>query len=178
MAELLIDRFETPIGSAKIVCDPRGRLRVFGWFDREDRWERDFNARYGGTDLMPQSNPFGFTDAMRAYFQGDIAVIDTLPVAFAGTDFQNKVWAALREIPAGETTSYGALARKLGEPKAMRAVGLANGSNPIGVVVPCHRVIGADGSLTGYGGGLERKRWLLAHESRHAGTGLFRQHGI
>jgi len=85
------------------------------------------------------------------------------------------VWQALREIPAGTTTSYGAIARKLGKPDAMRAVGLANGANPIAIVVPCHRVIGSDGSLTGYGGGLERKRWLLAHEARYAGEGLFKK---
>ena len=81
-----------------------------------------------------------------------------------GTPFQRAVWAALRRIPAGETLSYGQLAAQIGKPKAVRAVGLANGSNPVGVVVPCHRVIGADGSLTGYGGGLPRKLWLLEHE--------------
>jgi methylated-DNA-[protein]-cysteine S-methyltransferase len=87
-----------------------------------------------------------------------------LPVQTAGTLFQREVWRALREIPCGSTVSYGKLAQQIGRPAAIRAVGLANGSNPIGVVVPCHRVIGADGSLTGYGGGIERKRWLLAHE--------------
>ncbi len=85
----------------------------------------------------------------------------------AGTPFQRDVWAALREIPVGKTLSYGALAAKIGRPKAVRAVGLANGANPIGIVVPCHRVIGADSSLTGYGGGLDRKRWLLNHEGAH-----------
>jgi len=80
------------------------------------------------------------------------------------------VWKALRRIPGGKTTSYGALAKKIGEPKAVRAVGLANGANPVGVVVPCHRVIGSDGSLTGYGGGLPRKKWLLAHEARHTAS--------
>jgi methylated-DNA-[protein]-cysteine S-methyltransferase len=81
-----------------------------------------------------------------------------------GTDFQRAVWKALCTVPCGQTLSYGALARRIGRPKAVRAVGLANGANPIGIVVPCHRVIGADGTLTGYGGGLDRKRWLLAHE--------------
>lgn len=174
---LLTDRLETPIGEAQLVCDEDGRLRVFGWFDHEERWRRDYTSRYGDTKLTEASNPFGLCDAMAAYMAGDIGVIDTLAVAFAGTEFQNKVWRALREIPAGETTSYGALAKKIGTPKAVRAVGLANGSNPIAVVVPCHRVVGSDGSLTGYGGGLKRKRWLLAHEARFAGTGLFRPRG-
>ena len=102
--------------------------------------------------------------ALAAYFEGELSSIEALPVATGGTDFQRSVWAALRAIPAGETRSYSALATSVGRPAAVRAVGLANGANPIGIVVPCHRVIGKDASLTGYGGGLERKRWLLAHE--------------
>jgi methylated-DNA-[protein]-cysteine S-methyltransferase len=105
---------------------------------------------------------------MRAYFAGNLTAIDDLPVATGGTDFQRQVWRALRQIPCGETISYGELARRIDRPAAVRAVGLANGSNPISVVVPCHRVIGSDGSLTGYGGGIERKRWLLTHEQRVA----------
>src|SRR6185437_637184 len=95
--------------------------------------------------------------------------IDAILTATAGTAFQREVWRALRDIPAGQTISYGELARRIGRPAAVRAVGLANGANPIGVVVPCHRVIGANGSLTGYGGGLHRKEWLLAHERAHTG---------
>jgi methylated-DNA-[protein]-cysteine S-methyltransferase len=101
---------------------------------------------------------------MRRYFKGDIAVLSGLPVAASGTPFQNDVWRALRKIKDGTTVSYGELARRIGKPKAVRAVGLANGQNPISIVVPCHRVIGSDGSLTGYGGGLPRKQWLLSHE--------------
>jgi len=101
---------------------------------------------------------------MRAYFKGDLDVIDKLPVATTGTAFQQAVWRALRKIKRGQTISYAELARRIGKPKAVRAVGLANGQNPISIVVPCHRVIGSDGSLTGYGGGLERKHWLLKHE--------------
>ena len=103
--------------------------------------------------------------ALEAYFDGDLHAATTAPVAANGTAFQSEVWAALRLIPIGATTSYGALAAQLGRPKAMRAVGLANGANPIAIFVPCHRVVGADASLTGYGGGLDRKRWLLAHEN-------------
>jgi O-6-methylguanine DNA methyltransferase len=103
-------------------------------------------------------------DALAAYFAGDLAAIDAIPVAPAGSAFQNRVWALLRAIPAGETRSYGDLAQALGQPGAARAVGLANGANPIAIVIPCHRVIGANGTLTGYAGGMARKSWLLRHE--------------
>ena len=102
---------------------------------------------------------------LQAYFAGELRDFE-LPLAAEGTPFQQRVWRALCDIPYGETISYGELARRIGQPSAARAVGLANGQNPSAIVVPCHRVIGADGSLTGYGGGLERKRWLLAHESK------------
>jgi methylated-DNA-[protein]-cysteine S-methyltransferase len=103
---------------------------------------------------------------LQAYFAGQLTAFD-LPIELRGTPFQRRVWSALREIPYGETISYGELARRVGNPKASRAVGLANGRNPVAIVVPCHRVIGADGSLTGYGGGLERKVWLIEHEATH-----------
>jgi methylated-DNA-[protein]-cysteine S-methyltransferase len=105
------------------------------------------------------------------YFDGTRTQFD-LPLAMDGTAFQRRVWAALRDIPYGQTLSYGQLADRIGQPSASRAVGLANGRNPIGIIVPCHRVIGADGSLTGYGGGIERKRYLLAHEQRVSGQTL------
>jgi len=103
---------------------------------------------------------------LEEYFSGKRRVFD-LPLRLEGTLFQQRVWAALTEIPYGATWSYGQLARRIDNPNASRAVGLANGRNPISILVPCHRVIGADGSLTGYGGGVERKRWLLAHEGLH-----------
>lgn len=109
-----------------------------------------------------------------AYFAGELTDFD-LPLAARGTTFQLRVWSALRSIPYGATISYGELARRIGQPAAARAVGLANGANPIPIVLPCHRVIGADGSLTGFGGGLERKRWLLAHEAQHAASALARR---
>jgi methylated-DNA-[protein]-cysteine S-methyltransferase len=109
---------------------------------------------------------------LRAYFDGDLREF-TLPLAFHGTEFQERVWGRLRAIPYGETTTYGAIARDIGNPEAVRAVGAANGANPIPIVVPCHRVIGSNGSLTGFGGGIEVKRWLLAHEARIAGQRLF-----
>lgn len=109
-------------------------------------------------------------DQLDAYFAGRLTEFD-LPLSLKGTPFQQRVWSRLQTIPFGRTTSYGALAATLGQPTAMRAVGLANGRNPVSIIVPCHRVIGADGSLTGYGGGIERKRWLLAHEQAVAARG-------
>lgn len=106
-----------------------------------------------------------------AYFAGELTAFG-LPLALDGTAFQRTVWAALQDIPYGETISYGEMARRIGQPSASRAVGLANGRNPVSIVVPCHRVIGADGSLTGYGGGMERKRFLLGLEQRVSGRTL------
>ena len=162
----VIDRLPTPIGDLLIVADDERNLRATFWTDHEQDLQRVLRRHYPGTpvELLPHHNPHGLTDAIARYFAGELHAIDTLPVATAGTPFQREVWGALREIPCGTTISYGHLAARLGRPAAVRAVGLANGANPIGVVVPCHRVIGANGSLTGYGGGIERKRWLLDHE--------------
>jgi methylated-DNA-[protein]-cysteine S-methyltransferase len=165
-AELSVTRFETPVGSASLVYDSEGQVHAFGWYEG-DTWLK----RFGRAGFVDGTDTFGLLAAIAAYFAGDVHAIDHIRVQMRGTAFQNTVWQALRSIPAGETMSYGALAKKLGQPGAMRAVGLANGANPVGVIVPCHRVIGADGSLTGYGGGIARKKWLLAHEARH--TGLF-----
>ena len=166
---LAIDRIATPIGELVLVADREGRLRALDWTDHEARLRRLLERHYGaaGFGLAPQRNPGGLSAALAAYFEGALAAIDGLPVETAGTGFQRAVWAALRKIPCGTTLYYGALARRIGRPSAVRAVGHANGANPVGVVVPCHRVVGSDGTLTGYGGGLERKRWLLAHEASH-----------
>jgi methylated-DNA-[protein]-cysteine S-methyltransferase len=131
---------------------------------------RLLHAHYGGAQdaLVAGAAPATIADALDAYFGGRLDALEALAVRTGGTAFQRRVWAALRRIPAGTTTSYGALARRIGRPTAWRAVGLANGANPIALVVPCHRVIGASGALTGFGGGIERKRWLLAHEAQHA----------
>jgi methylated-DNA-[protein]-cysteine S-methyltransferase len=164
---LLTDKVHTPIGELVLVADRDGNLRAVGWTEHESRMRQLLERQYGenGVRLEPARNPKGLTDAVSAYFAGELKAIDTLPVETPGTSFQRQVWRALREIPCGTTISYATLAERIGRPTAVRAVGLANGSNPVGVVVPCHRVIGSDGSLTGYGGGIERKRWLLAHES-------------
>jgi methylated-DNA-[protein]-cysteine S-methyltransferase len=162
---LLMDRLATPIGELIVVADAAGRLRAIDWSEFEDRLGRSLARHYGAVDLCATRDPHGFTRRMARYFAGDLAAIDGLPTATNGTPFQQAVWQGLCAIPCGTTISYAELARRVGRPTAMRAVGLANGANPIGIVVPCHRVIGADGTLTGYGGGLHRKRWLLAHES-------------
>ena len=164
--DLLIDRLPTPAGEMIVIADAEGNLRVIDWTEHESRMKQLLDRQYGkGTyTLTPARDPGGLSSAMRRYFKGDRAVIDKLPVKTAGTPFQRSVWKALRKIKCGTTISYAELARRIGRPKAVRAVGLANGQNPIGVVVPCHRVIGSNGSLTGYGGGLPRKKWLLEHE--------------
>ncbi len=114
--------------------------------------------------LREQRDPSGLTDAMQRYFAGELSIIDRLPVMTSGTEFQRTVWQQLRQIPCGEILTYGQLAQRIGRPTASRAVGMANGSNPISIVVPCHRVIGSQGALTGYAGGVQRKQWLLQHE--------------
>ena len=164
--ELLMDRLATPIGELLIIADRKGRLRTIDWTDHEARMRQLLDRQYGkgAYTLTGARDPGGLTQAMRAYFKGDIAVIDKLPVETAGTPFQTSVWRALRRIRGGGTISYAELARRIGKPTAVRAAGLANGQNPISIVVPCHRVIGSDGGLTGYGGGLPRKKWLLEHE--------------
>jgi methylated-DNA-[protein]-cysteine S-methyltransferase len=169
MAETLdffIDRLATPIGELIVIADRDGKLRTIDWTDHEVRMRQLLDRYYGKGryTLTPKRDPGGLTSAMRRYFKGEIGVLKNLPVATTGTPFQNDVWNALRKIKDGTTISYAELARRIGKPKAVRAAGLANGQNPISIVVPCHRVIGSDGSLTGYGGGLERKEWLLRHE--------------
>ena len=163
---LYLARISTPIGLMLIATDDQDRLRILDWDSHAERMQGLLDRYYGkgAAQLVdgPATGPVA--DKLEAYFAGDIAAIDDIATETAGTPFQRQVWAALREIPAGDTWSYGRLAAHIGRPGAVRAVGLANGANPIGVVVPCHRVIGADGSLTGYGGGLERKKWLLEHE--------------
>ena len=161
-----VERIETPTGCMRVVYDDTHHLRAVDWDDYEPRM-RDLLRRYygpGAVELREVARRSAAVRALLAYFDGDLDAIKNLPTATAGTAFQRAVWSALRKIPAGRTVSYGMLAAEIGRPRAVRAVGLANGANPIAIVVPCHRVIGADASLTGYGGGLNRKRWLLAHE--------------
>ncbi|MDI1282548.1 methylated-DNA--[protein]-cysteine S-methyltransferase [Brevundimonas sp.] len=161
-----LERISTPVGTVLLVTDGEGAVRALDFDDYEPRMLRLLARHYGPVVLSPGASPAPVRAAIAAYFAGDRQALDGIAVRTGGTEFQRQVWAALRAIPAGETRSYGQLAASIDRPKAVRAVGLANGANPVGIIVPCHRVIGTNGSLTGYAGGLERKKWLLAHEAR------------
>lgn len=167
-----LERVETPTGPMLIVTDDEQRLRALDWEDHEARMMKLLSRYYGAkaVRLCEAARPSAVSRSLAAYFDGELEAITNLLIATNGSDFQRTVWDALRRIPAGHSISYGALAAWIGRPTAARAVGLANGANPIAIVVPCHRVIGADASLTGYGGGLDRKRWLLAHERKRTET--------
>ena len=149
----------SPVGDILLRADDEGRLT-------------ELYLRHDGADRNLAEWPFrAVREQLDAYFAGELETFD-VPLALHGTPFQQSVWEQLTRIPYGETISYSELARRLGDPKLVRAVGLANGRNPVSIIVPCHRVIGADGSLVGYGGGLERKRWLLEHEAVASGRRL------
>lgn len=163
---LWLDGCPTPIGEMLIAWDVYGTLRAFDFAEFEPRMLKLLHRHYTEYTLERDQAPASLFEPIRQYFAGDLAALDPIAVATGGTDFQKSVWASLREIKAGETTSYGALARRVGRERSYRAVGKANNENPIAIVVPCHRVIGQNGDLVGYGGGLPRKRWLLAHEAR------------
>ena len=153
----------TPLGPLTVIARD-GALCAVGFAPQREELRRRVRARFAET-IEPGA--VGATRAIEAYLDGDVHALAGLEVDLGGTGFQARVWAQLREIPPGETTSYGEIARAIGSPEAVRAVGAANGRNPVSLVVPCHRVVGKGGTLTGYAGGLERKRWLLDHEQRH-----------
>lgn len=149
----------TPIGSLTLVADGDDLIGVYMETHLHAPDSEEFGERVDGDPVLDR-----VAQQLTEYFAGDRVEFD-LPLRPVGTDFQQRVWRALLDIPYGQTWSYGELAGRIGQPSASRAVGLANGRNPISVVIPCHRVIGANGSMTGYGGGIERKRWLLGHEA-------------
>jgi len=162
VAVVAIETIDSPIGPLT-AAERGGRVCLlhFGADSPDidpilDRW-------YPGEPRARRTLP-DVTGTLKRYFSGEVAALDAIPVELNGTPFQKQVWQALRRIPPGTTISYGQLAKRIGEAAAVRAVGAANGANPVAVIVPCHRVIGSNGKLTGYGGGLDRKRWLLAHE--------------
>ncbi len=162
MQQLLLEQVATPIGDVVIISNAQCVVYLdFG--DNQARCQRLLGQRYTKFELIPTPQT-KLSEAVARYFAGDLAALDAIPVDLAGSEFQRKVWLALREIGVGQTMSYGQLAAKVGTPTAARAIGMTNGQNPISLVLPCHRVIGANQSLTGYAGGLERKRWLLRHE--------------
>lgn len=156
-------RYRSPIGPIECLFDD-ATLVALDFEATSPRTLALLERNLGGVTIDEGPDRLGLTDTLDRYFAGELRALDALTVRRYGTKFQQKVWTALRKIPAGETTSYRALATKLNVSKAQRAVGAANGANPISLVVPCHRVIGSDGSLVNYGGGIDRKRWLLKHE--------------
>ena len=163
MKNLFLDKMLSPLGVLLLVSDGE-RLCALDYADYEQRMLKLLRARYGQTRLHEAKNPGGVSRLLHAYLAGDVACLDSIAVDTGGTPFQRQVWRALRTIPPGTVMTYGQLAKELGRPTAYRAVGMTNALNPIAIVVPCHRLVGANGALTGYAGGLERKRWLLVHE--------------
>jgi methylated-DNA-[protein]-cysteine S-methyltransferase len=161
---LTLESLATPFGPILVAADTEGRLCAVEFWNDADEMRRLLHRHFGAAQVAVGRVPASIRAAFERYFAGDRAALKAVPWRTGGTEFQRKVWQALTTIPVGETWSYAQLAAAIGKPKAVRAVGLANGANPIPIVVPCHRVIGANGSLTGFGGGLERKRWLLRHE--------------
>lgn len=164
--ELRLERVPSPIGVVLVLTDESDRARAIEFEDHEERLDRLLRRYYGDgrVRVVGGRSPSSARRALEAYFAGELSALEGVAVETGGTQFQRTVWAALRRIPPGRAVSYRALAAEIGCPSAVRAVGHANGANPVSIVVPCHRVIGSDASLTGYGGGLPRKRWLLEHE--------------
>ena len=167
--KLRFDTFESPIGQVMLVVENQN-LCFVDFEGNEHRMKQLLEKRFGQYELEQVKNPCGYTAKLEAYFAGDLNAVNDIPVSTGGTAFQEKVWLELRQIRAGHTRSYGEMAAKLGQPTASRAVGMTNGLNPVSIVLPCHRVIGASGTLTGYAGGLSRKKWLLEHEGVNLST--------
>jgi methylated-DNA-[protein]-cysteine S-methyltransferase len=158
-----ITSMESAVGPLMLAAHD-ARVCVVHFGADEEQVRRRLTRWYPGEPIEVQSDPGGAVTALTAYFSGSLGALDGVDIEFNGTAFQQRVWNALRSVPAGRTWTYAELARSIEMPAAVRAVGAANGANPVAVIVPCHRIIGTNGTLTGYGGGLERKRWLLEHE--------------
>ena len=169
MTVLNIDYVTSPMGTIWVITKD-DVLCALDFEDCETRVMKLLQKRYGTVQLVNTTNPGGVCDRLRAYLAGDLHSLDDIPTETGGTEFQQQVWQALRSIAPGHVITYGELAKQLSRPKAVRAVGMTNSLNPIAIVLPCHRVIGANGSLTGYAGGLARKQWLLTHEGVDLGA--------
>jgi methylated-DNA-[protein]-cysteine S-methyltransferase len=159
-----LERLPTPFGPILIAVDAQDRLCAVEFWNDEAEMRALLRHQYGAVRAAFGKVVAPIRTAFERYFAGDRQALRAVQWTTGGTEFQRQVWRALTTIPVGETWSYAQLAAAIGKPKAVRAVGLANGANPVPIVIPCHRVIGANGSLTGFGGGLDRKRWLLRHE--------------
>jgi methylated-DNA-[protein]-cysteine S-methyltransferase len=160
---LRLESLASPIGDLLVVAIGEAVCAI-AFEGSEADTERYLARRYAKCPKVRGPVPARVREALDCYFQGEMTAFEGIETAVRGTAFQERVWGALKRIPAGRTASYAEIAQRIGQPTAVRAVGLANGQNPVPIVIPCHRVIGRDGSLTGFGGGLERKAWLLRHE--------------
>lgn len=171
---LYAETIPSPIGAINVITDGRGVVRALDFEDYGDRTLKLLDRHYGnpGWQLFKAAKKSDAGEALTAWLAGHLSALDRLTTMTNGSEFQRTVWAELRRTKPGSMLSYGEIARRIGNADASRAVGLANGANPIAIIVPCHRIIGSNGKLTGYAGGLERKQWLLAHEARHAGLSL------
>jgi methylated-DNA-[protein]-cysteine S-methyltransferase len=167
---LQLHELNTPLGSALVVTDLLGKMRAVDFSDYEARMLKLLRIHYHAFELHTTTAPVRVKAIFSRYFAGDVHALNEGECQTNGTAFQQRIWQTLRTIPAGKTATYGEIARRLGSPNAARAVGLANGANPLSIIVPCHRLVGANGSLTGYAGGLHRKQWLLDHERASVGS--------
>jgi methylated-DNA-[protein]-cysteine S-methyltransferase len=163
MTQIQVDTLESPIGTIRLAVW-NGALCALDFDDRAEIMQRRLEARFGTIESIPSKNPAGHTERLRAYIDGDVDALDDIAVEPGGTEFQRRVWTALRGVKSGATRSYSEIADEIGAPGAARAVGTANGRNPIALVIPCHRIVTKSRTLGGYAGGLERKSWLLSHE--------------
>lgn len=164
--ELFLSRLNSPLGEMRLVTDTQNNVRALEFADHMAHLHRGLREHYGSTDMTDIAAPVAIAQSVARYFEGDLGALDALTTATAGSELQEQVWAALRKIPVGTTTTYGKLAKQLGftDPRAAIDIGAANAANPIAIIVPCHRVIASNGDLKGYAWGLNRKRWLLEHE--------------
>lgn len=163
-SQFLLHQLDSPIGIIHFVTDDAGSLCALDYSEYEQRMHALLRRRFGEVTLREEDDHGEIGDLLQQYFAGNVSACAQIALHMQGTAFQQQVWQALREIPAGETRTYGSIAQQIGRSGAYRAVGAANASNPIAIVVPCHRVVGSDATLTGYAGGLQRKAWLLQHE--------------
>lgn len=164
--KIYLSHLDSPLGNMLLATDADQVVRALDFSDHKARLHRGLREHYGEFDLVEATAPVDITYALERYFDGDLDALSGLKTQTAGSELQRRVWAALRDIPVGTTTSYGKLAKELGfsDPRAAIDIGAANGANPIAIIVPCHRVIASNGDLKGYAWGLHRKRWLLEHE--------------
>lgn len=162
-----IEKIASPLGTIVVIARDKV-VYSLDFHDYEARMMGLLRKRYGQVELQQNDNASVVSQALERYFAGNITALAGIKILAKGTDFQQSVWAELQKIPAGSTCSYAAIATAIENPKAVRAVGMANAQNPIALIIPCHRVIATNGTLSGYAGGVERKHWLLAHEKAYA----------